>query len=99
MARRRRAGALFRTMADLEDVRCNRRRWELRVTRSWQKKCGKLPRNMNRAAKFVCSLGCLTSIVGPVLALLLYAKANWRLHYLAGRNSILIVPDGTLLKS
>ncbi len=32
---------------------------------------------MNRVAKFVCSLGCLTSIVAPLLAVLLYPKANW----------------------
>jgi hypothetical protein len=32
---------------------------------------------MNRVAKFVCSLAGLTSIVAPLLAVLLYPKAKW----------------------
>jgi len=31
---------------------------------------------MKKAAKFASGLGCLTSVVGPVLALLFYPKAN-----------------------
>lgn len=32
---------------------------------------------MNRVARFASCLGCLTSIVAPVLALLLYPRAKW----------------------
>jgi hypothetical protein len=32
---------------------------------------------MRRGIKFVFGLGCLTSVLGPILALLLYPKAEW----------------------
>jgi hypothetical protein len=32
---------------------------------------------MRKVAKFASSLGCLTSVVGPLLELLLYPRANW----------------------
>jgi hypothetical protein len=32
---------------------------------------------MNKAAKFTSKLGCLISIVAPVLAMLLYPRAKW----------------------
>ena len=32
---------------------------------------------MNKAAKFVYPLGCLTSIAAPLLAIVLYPRAKW----------------------
>jgi hypothetical protein len=32
---------------------------------------------MIKAAKFVSGLGCLTSLIAPLLAILLYPRANW----------------------
>jgi hypothetical protein len=32
---------------------------------------------MEKVAKFVCGLGCLSALMGPLLALLLYPRANW----------------------
>ncbi|MGB0043616.1 MAG: hypothetical protein WBP91_10615, partial [Terriglobales bacterium] len=32
---------------------------------------------MKKAAKFASGLGCLVSVIAPLLAILLYPRANW----------------------
>jgi hypothetical protein len=47
---------------------------------------------MKRITKFLAGLGCLISIVGPVIALVLYPAANW-LFWLAVIGIAMLVID------
>ena len=48
---------------------------------------------MIRAAKFASGLGCLTSLLAPLLAILLYPKANWLFSFVLLGIVVLVLND------
>jgi hypothetical protein len=48
---------------------------------------------MIKAAKFASGLGCLTAILAPLLAILLYPRANWLFAFVLVGIAVLILND------
>jgi len=48
---------------------------------------------MIKAAKFASGLGCLTAVLAPLLAILLYPRANWLFAFVLVGIAVLVLNE------